>query len=77
MENEMKQLFVDVEKAMWKQVGKMIESGEMNDEMRVKIGEAMKMFPVVANANIEIAREADEIGAHYNGEQFYNNEGNW
>ena len=68
MENEMKQFFVDAEKAMIKQVGKMIENGEMTDEMRMKVGEAMKLFPAVANANIEIAREADEIGGHHDGE---------
>jgi hypothetical protein len=57
MENEIKRLFVDAEKAMFKQVAEMIENGEMTDEMRMKVGEAMKMFPAVANANIEIAKQ--------------------
>ena len=53
---------------MFKQVAEMIENGEMTDEMRMKVGEAMKMFPTMANANIEIAREAEKIGVHHDGE---------
>ena len=64
----MKQFFAEAGKAMIKQVGKMIENGEMTDEMRMKVGEAMKMFPTMANANIEIAREAEKIGVHHDGE---------
>ncbi len=66
-EQAMKKMYADLEMAMWEQVNRAIENGEMTDEFYKQLGEAMKLLPKVKNGHLNIARQVDEIGEKYSG----------